>query len=293
MAERRMFAKTIVTSDAFLDMPISARCLYFALGMEADDDGFVNKTHAIMRLTGATIDDLNVLISKKFIIAFEDGVIVIKHWKINNYLRNDRYTETKYTELKECLQLDENNAYVIEIKPRQIQTESEAISLGIPDVNQVGDRRDTQDRLGKDRLGKDILHISPSNDGAADTDKTASSSSSILSKVQKSRFDAFWRVYPKKVGKQDAQKAWKKIAPDEELTDTIIRAVETAKQKDSRFREERFIPHPATWLNAGSWENEYDDYFPAQEQPKPQSGDGPRQLDVDRLLAAATGRKRT
>ena len=120
MAERRMFAKSIVLSDAFLDMPLSARCLYFTLGMFADDDGFVNSPKGIMRQCGASIDDLNILMAKKFILSFESGVIVIKHWRINNYLRNDRYQETKYIEEKEHLNISENGSY----------------SLGIPSIGQ-------------------------------------------------------------------------------------------------------------------------------------------------------------
>ena len=96
MAERRMFAKTIVLSDAFLDMPLSTRCLYFTLGMFADDDGFVNNPKSIMRQVGASIDDMNLLIAKKFILSFDSGVIVIKHWRIHNYIQKDRYKETKY-----------------------------------------------------------------------------------------------------------------------------------------------------------------------------------------------------
>ena len=111
MAERRMFAKTIVLSDAFLDMPMSARCLYFTLGMLADDDGFVNAPRSIMRQCGASDDDMKLLVAKKFALLFDSGVIVIKHWRINNYLRNDRYTETKYGEEKASLSLDENGAY--------------------------------------------------------------------------------------------------------------------------------------------------------------------------------------
>jgi hypothetical protein len=117
MAERRMFAKTIVLSDAFLDMPLSARCLYFTLGMLADDDGFVNAPRSIMRQCGASDDDARILLSKKFIIAFDSGVIVIKHWRINNYLRNDRYVETKYTEEKRSLSVEENGAYTISGMP--------------------------------------------------------------------------------------------------------------------------------------------------------------------------------
>ena len=141
MAERRMFAKTIVTSDAFLDMPLSARCLYFTLGMLADDDGFVNNPKSIMRQVGACTDDLNLLLAKRFILAFDSGVIVIKHWRIHNYIRNDRYKETKYIEEKSTLMLDEKGAY------------TEWDTVGIPLVDQM----DTQVRLGKVRSGEGSL----------------------------------------------------------------------------------------------------------------------------------------
>lgn len=111
MAERRMFAKTIVLSDAFLDMPLSARCLYFTLGMLADDDGFVNNPKSIMRQAGSSIDDMNILIGKRFILTFDSGVIVIKHWRIHNYIQKDRYKESKYIEEKSTLMIDEKGAY--------------------------------------------------------------------------------------------------------------------------------------------------------------------------------------
>ena len=111
MAERRMFAKTIVLSDAFLDMPLGARCLYMTLGMVADDDGFVNSPRSVMRQTGATDDDMKILIAKKFVLLFEDGVIVIKHWRINNYLQKDRYTPTVYKNDLAKLTVDEKKAY--------------------------------------------------------------------------------------------------------------------------------------------------------------------------------------
>ncbi|MGI6607543.1 MAG: hypothetical protein ACOX1F_00990 [Erysipelotrichaceae bacterium] len=111
MAERRMFAKTIVLSDAFLDMPTSTRCLYFALAIEADDDGFVNKPKSIMRQVGAALDDMNILITKRFIIVFEDGVIAIKHWRVHNYIQKDRYKPTKYLKHLARLELDKNKTY--------------------------------------------------------------------------------------------------------------------------------------------------------------------------------------
>ena len=147
MAERRMFAKTIVLSDAFLDMPLSARCLYFTLGMLADDDGFVNSPKSIMRQAGASTDDLNLLMAKRFILAFESGIIVIKHWRIHNYIQKDRYKESKYIEEKSTLTLDQNGAY----------TEC------IQDVSTL----DTQVRLGKDR---DRLELGEGSIGESDED---------------------------------------------------------------------------------------------------------------------------
>ena len=139
MAERRMFAKKITESDAFLEMPMSAQCLYFHLNMAADDDGFVNAPKKIMRMIGASEDDMRILIVKRFILAFDSGIIVVKHWRINNYLRRDRYTPTTYLDEKKALYLDENNAY----------TETDTGS-GIPNGYQM----ETQYRLGKDSKGK-------------------------------------------------------------------------------------------------------------------------------------------
>lgn len=111
MAERRMFAKTIIDSDAFLDMPLSAQALYFHLSMRADDDGFVNNPKKIQRMVGASDDDCKLLVLKRFILTFESGIIVIKHWKIHNYIQKDRYKETVYLEEKATLGLNENKAY--------------------------------------------------------------------------------------------------------------------------------------------------------------------------------------
>ena len=137
MAERRMFAKTIIDSDAFLNMPLTTQALYFHLCMRADDDGFVNNPQKIQRMIGASDDDLKILCAKNFIIPFESGIIVIKHWKIHNYIQNDRYKPTVYEEEKALLSVKNNKAYTLD-------TEC------IQDVSIV----DTQVRLGKDSLGK-------------------------------------------------------------------------------------------------------------------------------------------
>jgi hypothetical protein len=134
MAQRRMFSKDITGTDAFLDMPISSQLLYFHLGMEADDDGFIGSPKKILKIVGAGEDDLKILSAKRFILVFPTGVVVIKHWKINNYIQSDRYHETKYIEEKKALITKENGSY------------TECI--------QGVSKLDTQYRLGKASLGK-------------------------------------------------------------------------------------------------------------------------------------------
>ena len=155
MAERRMFAKTIIDSDSFLDMPLSAQALYFHLSMRADDDGFINNPKKIQRMIGGADDDLKLLCAKKFIIPFESGIVVIKHWKIHNYIQKDRYKETVYKEEKAMLAVKENNSYTI----------------GIPAVNQLdtgciqnGYRMEAQVRLGKDSIDKVSIDIDDSDE---------------------------------------------------------------------------------------------------------------------------------
>jgi len=117
MAEKRMFAKTIIDSDAFLDMSLSTQALYFHLNMRADDDGFINNPKKIQRMIGCGDDELKLLTVKKFIIPFENGVCVIKHWLIHNYIRKDTYRKTVYTDEKSLLGTKENKTYTLEIPP--------------------------------------------------------------------------------------------------------------------------------------------------------------------------------
>lgn len=114
MAKRRMFSMKIVDTDEFLDMPLSTQSLYFHLGMRADDEGFVGNVSRIMRMINSSIDDLKILLGKKFVIQFESGICVIKHWKINNYLQKDRIEKTTYLKEKEQLFLKENGTYTLQ-----------------------------------------------------------------------------------------------------------------------------------------------------------------------------------
>lgn len=142
MAERRMFAKTIIDSDAFLDMPMSTQALYFHLGMRADDEGFINNPRKIMRMVGCSEDDMRVLIAKKFVITFDSGIVVIRHWRIHNYIQRDRFKSTLCSEEKAQLEVSDAKTYEI--------SQSRVLPACIQNVS----GSDTQVRLGKVRLGK-------------------------------------------------------------------------------------------------------------------------------------------
>ncbi|HAP2811192.1 TPA: DNA replication protein [Enterococcus faecalis] len=191
-----MFAKTIIDSDAFLDMPLSTQSLYFHLSMRADDDGFINNPKKIQRMVGCGDDDLKLLIAKRFILVFDSGVIVIKHWKIHNYIRNDRYKPTLYQEEK--AELVEKNSKAYTFKTEVLESESH---LGIPDDNHVGYQMDTQVRLGKDRLVKDKK-------------KNSVEPSSTMLEL----FEKVWKTYPKKTNKKKAKEQFlKKIKSEEDF----------------------------------------------------------------------------
>jgi|SRR3990167_450119 len=170
MAERRMMSKKIIHSDAFLDLPATTQNLYFHLLLEADDEGFVNSPKRIQRTIGAADGDAQMLIAKKFIISFESGVIVIKHWRIHNYIQNDRFKTSAHFEERAKLAIKDNNAYTLD----------DGYNL---DTN-------CTPSLGEDRIGK--VSIVEYKD------------------IDRNDFDTFWKAYPKKVGKDAALKAWNK-----------------------------------------------------------------------------------
>lgn len=157
MAERRMFAKTIIDSDSFLDMALSTQALYFHLSMRADDDGFINNPKKICRMIGSSDDEMKVLFAKKFLLGFESGVIVIKHWKMHNYIQKDRYKETNYLDEKSQLREKENNVYTLD---------TECIQNG---------------STGKVRLGEDRLELVK----VIDKKKTQTLKSQIEEKLSK------------------------------------------------------------------------------------------------------------
>lgn len=146
-----MLSKTVIDSDAFLDMPLSTQALYFHLSMRADDDGFLNNAKKIMRLIGSNQNDYDLLLLKAFIIQFPDGICVIRDWRINNYIRSDRYKETIFKDEKAMLDIQENGRY--SLKDATVDT------VGIPEVHHC----ETQISIGKDSIeldkGKDICPV--------------------------------------------------------------------------------------------------------------------------------------
>lgn len=142
MADRRMLSKAITESDDFLDMPLSAQALYMHLSMSADDDGFVDGPKKTRRMVGASDEDFQALVDKGYVIMFDSGVAVIRHWRAHNYIRSDRYKKTIYTEELAMLYIDENRVYHL------------GLPSGIPSDNHTVDEMETQVRLGKDRLDK-------------------------------------------------------------------------------------------------------------------------------------------
>lgn len=191
MAERRMLAKSIIESDAFMDMPAETQMLYIHLNMAADDDGFVANPRTIMRSCGSSNDSMKMLISKKFVLTFEKNdnfLVVIKHWRIHNYIRSDRYKASTYKEFMRDLYYDENKAYTDSpdghtpclqsgtgTETDGSQTVSVPAPVGIPDgsqtVYQTGDSPETQVRLGKDSIDKAIVSTGEDSTGKGECER--------------------------------------------------------------------------------------------------------------------------
>jgi hypothetical protein len=220
MAQRRMFSLKVIDTDQFLDMPQSSQFLYYNLAMRADDDGFVGNPKKIMRMIGCNDDDIKILIAKKFVIPFETGVCVIRHWRIHNYIQSDRYEKTQFTTESNLITDVPNGTH----KSYALLDEIECI--------QNVSKMETQDRLelGKDRIGevKDICH-----------------------------FERWWKIYPNKELKKKTQEIWDKKKLDIKV-DIIIDFTEKAKLTD-RWKK-GFIKQPTTFLNNECWNDDIKSY---------------------------------
>lgn len=228
MAEKRMFSKQIIDSDAFLEMPLSTQALYFHLSMRADDDGFLNNAKKVMKIIGANQNDYDLLVAKSFVIQFPDGICVIKHWRINNYLRKDRYTETIYQEEKARLTVKPNGRYSL----RNAAESDDDLPLGIP----VVDQSDTQYRIDKNREEKNSIYSAEKLHDEQSLDDF---------------FESIWKLYPIKKGKGQVstsrKKALQKIGYDQ-----IGRCVDRfLKDMSDSGRDRKYWMHGSTFFNSG------------------------------------------
>lgn len=284
MAERRMFAKTIVLSDAFLDMPMSSRCLYFTLGMLADDDGFINNPRSIMRQAGCSEDDLKLLLAKRFLLAFDSGVIVIKHWRINNYLRSDRYTETKYLEEKGQLYTEDNGAYKERIN-------GAGIPIGIPSCNDgaigipsgipnMGIHSIGKDSIEENRVDNNICanqgaktESAPSEDHHNSIDDVVNKHIRMLrAEEYPDHFNEFWSAYPRKKDKGMAYKAYMaRIRSGYKPEDIIAAAKAYAAECRRNHTATDYIKHPKTFVGPSE---PFVEYIPKHDNTEPSEKNG-------------------
>lgn len=223
-----MFAKSIIDSDAFLEMPLSAQALYFHLGMRADDDGFVNSPKRIMRLVSCSDDDMKLLIAKNFIIPFDSGIVVIKHWRIHNYIQKDRYHETNYLDEKAMLATKENGSYSL-LDTRCIQ-----------DVSEV----DTEVRLGK---SKDSL-------GKVSQDNNVQLKPSELRK----EFEILWGLYPKKQGKDKAYGYYERARKSGTTYEEVGKGIQAYNEYiDANGIDTQYIKMGSTFFSQKAWGDDW------------------------------------
>lgn len=261
MAQRRMFSIQIVDTDAFMDMPLSAQALYFHLGMRADDDGFVSNARRIQRLIGAADDDLRLLAVKRFILTFNSGIVVIKHWRMLNTIRGDRYKPTLYKDERATLFLKPDGAYTD-------HPVDGARSLMPPDATlhtdwqPNGNQMEPQDRLGKNKLGKEKI--------GEDKRESKSTPTTSPGKVQQHKGDSG--------GKADAFSEF--AAGDPDLLDTLhdFEKMRKASKKPMTARAKQLLVNklrrefpPAEWIAVleQSISHNWADVYPLKNQSPP------------------------
>lgn len=253
MATRRMFSLDVVGTDRFLDMPLTTQALYFHLGMHADDDGFVSSPKTISRTVGCSSDDIKILISKKYIIPLENGIIVISDWRVNNWIRADRKRDTHFKNLKERLVLS-NGVYILPEDSREAI--GELLSGCQPTANQSPTNCHTQYSIGKDSIDKDNINII-----TPETDKSAPEGTGILIPLQdKTSYDV----------PADKIPMWKQAYPAVDIKQELWKIVSwcdaNPKKRKTRRGVERFI---TGWLERAQNRGGY--YRPAESPERPNS----------------------
>lgn len=235
MADKRMLTKKVTDDDNFMNLSSSAQALYLHLSMSADDDGFCNQVSISMFKAHASIQDLEALLEKRYIYQFESGVIVIKHWRMANALRKDRYTPTAFQEELKKLDIKDNGAYTLATTWQPI-----------------GNQMATQDRLDKDRLDKNRLDYNITL-CANDTTENVE----VVSEIDR-LFNEFWSEYPKKINKKGCYTSFKRIKNLKNEMPLIMSALSKLKKTQQWTKDNgQFIPNPQTFINQERWKDEH------------------------------------
>ena len=238
MAERRMFTKKITDDDHFLNLSSPAQALYLHLSMNADDDGFCNQITASMFKAHASVTDLEALLKNRYIYQFDSGVIVIKHWRMANALRKDRYTPTAFKNEMAMLKVSENGAY-------KFPDSNDAVAERLPNGCQMVAERLPQVSIGKVSIDKNNKNNISCNEN-----------SEIEVLDQKEMwFESFWEIYPKHQDKKKAKQKFLKLCTNEKeykaIMDGLRNVLPVWAKKDTKY-----IPMPTTWLNGERWNDE-------------------------------------
>jgi hypothetical protein len=230
-----MLTKKVTDDDHFMSLSASAQALYLHLSMAADDDGFCNQVAVCMFKAHASTSDLEALLSNRYIYQFENGVIVIKHWRMANALRKDRYSPTVFQKEYAMLDLKDNGSYTMRSEPRLEEAGCQVVAKRLPD----GCPNISKDKLSKVKISKDTL-AHPKVSGV----------------VEETPFDIFWKAYPRKTGKGDARKKFAKALTKTSF-ENIMAALGKVKASAQWQKDDgQFVPYPATWLNQERWDDE-------------------------------------
>lgn len=228
-----MFSKKITDDDNFIMLSSSAQALYFHLSMQADDDGFCNQVNASMFKSHASVEDLKSLLERRYIYQFDDGVIVIKHWRMANALRKDRYTPTAFQEDFAKLDIKENGSYTL--KGEWLPNGCQAVADRLPQV-----------RIGKVSIDKDSNNIVHQD---------------ALEPVKpnfKDEFEEVWKMYPRKQGKNNALKSYVKARTLGVSRETIIQGIQDyIRYIKFEGIKPQYIKMGSTWFNQSCWDDDY------------------------------------
>ena len=235
-----MFTKKITDDDHFLNLSSPAQALYLHLSMNADDDGFCNQITASMFKAHASVTDLEALLKNRYIYQFDSGVIVIKHWRMANALRKDRYTPTAFKNEMAMLKVGENGAY-------KFPNNNDMVAERLPNGCQLVAERLPQVSIGKVSIDKN------------NKNNISCKKNSIIEVLDQKEmwFESFWEIYPKHQDKKKAKQKFLKLCTDkkkyQEIMDGLRNVLPVWAKKDTKY-----IPMPTTWLNGERWNDEVD-----------------------------------